>query len=79
MGVRILCLFVSTRTAVQNVLCNEDGALGDYISTAMLVGLAVATGLGIIAVVPGVIHTWVTNLLSSCLPTSSAATATTCP
>ena len=79
MRVRILRLYVSSRTAVQNVLTDERGALGDYVSTAMLVGLSVATGLAIIAFVPGVIHTWVSNLLTSCLPTSGAATATTCP
>lgn len=78
---KLLYAYVSTRTRIvtlpqrlRAIAADEQGSIGDYISTGMMVAAAVVIGGGILAVVPGLVHNWINNLLTNCLSNATAGT-----
>ncbi len=84
---KLLYAYVSIRTRItmlpqtlRTLPGDERGAFSDYISTGMLIAGAIVVGGGILALVPGLIHNYVNNLLTNCLQgATSGTTPTGCP
>lgn len=86
MNEKLLYAYVSTKNRLATLpetlraLPGDERGMATYIAVGLTAALAVVVGGGILAVVPGFIHNYINNLLTTCLQgATSGTTPAGCP